>query len=476
MTVTFPCPHPECSRVFTVKKTLAGQTTNCPDCKAVGRHTKVTVPSETPPAPPISDIPDETVSSQQPEQPVITLDPEPIMVKSEVVKLVTAKSFCCNSCGSPLKIPKNSRGHVVCPSCRNECVLEGLVKNAEIAAKENINSGVSLSASPATLHKQLIKSLCDSTVIPLDVFNKAEVVREEHYCTPAYLYYCNGTASFTYEAGNVRQHKTAIDLGDKTRVETQNYMEWTQLSSSAAASATLFASGNREVASQIRKLYMIFDPNNLEDYEYLEFPSDVVTHNFNLPQAAAFNEYLKPHMEELLEKKVKDSLKGRDFRDLTMGGSNIQKDEVVRVFLGLYHVIYKYDGREYSVWMTGDGSNALSEGLPVDVHRKNVIDERRQRIASIPDGGNGPGMLWIILSAIAGIFTVGLAWILTIVLIVFKVIASNKRKALDGQRDQAKRELSEFEAQASDTGKKFKSQRKALRGIYGEVTGDPAAF
>ena len=274
----------------------------------------------------------------------------------------------------------------------------------------------------------------------------------------------------------MRQHKTAIDLGNKTRVETQNYMEWTQMSSSTAASATLFASGNREVATQIRKLHMFLDPNNLEDYEYLEFPSDVVTHNFNLPQAAAFNEYLKPHMEELLEKKAKDSLKGRDFRDLTMGGSNIQKDEVVRVFLGLYRVVFRYDGHEYSVWMTGDGSKALSDGVPVDTRRKNIIDEKRQQISSIPYGGNGPGMLWIILSAIAGLFTMGITWIVMILLIVWKVIASNKRKELDGQRTQAQRELSAFEAQASDAGKKFKSQRKALRGIYQDVTGDASAF
>ena len=38
------------------------------------------------------------------------------------------KSFHCNNCGAPLVIPKGSKGKVICPSCRTECVIEGLVK------------------------------------------------------------------------------------------------------------------------------------------------------------------------------------------------------------------------------------------------------------------------------------------------------------------------------------------------------------
>lgn len=165
---------------------------------------------------------------------------------------VMARDFRCNSCGAPLKIPKNSRGHVTCPSCRNECVLEGLAKIAEIAAKENINSGIPLTASPATLHRQLVRALYESPDTPVDVFDKIEVVQEKHYCVPAYCFYCNGTASFTYEAGNRREHKTAIDLGDRTRVETERYTEWTHMSGSASISATLFAPGERKLAPQIQ--------------------------------------------------------------------------------------------------------------------------------------------------------------------------------------------------------------------------------
>jgi hypothetical protein len=254
---------------------------------------------------------------------------------------------------------------------------EGLVKNAEIAAKESINSGIALTASPATLHRQLVSSLSGSPSIPLDVFDKAEVIREERYCVPAYCFYCNGTASFTYEAGNIRQHKTVKDLGDKVRTEWENYQEWTQMSSSASATATLFVSGNKEFASQIKKLYFLQDSNQLVDIKELDFPPDVVTHDYNLPQTASFNENAKPYMEGLLNQNAEASLKGKDFRGLAMGGANIQKDEVVRVFLGLYRVVYTYGSKEYSLWASGDGKKILCDELPSDSQRQKVLAEKK---------------------------------------------------------------------------------------------------
>ena len=40
----------------------------------------------------------------------------------------------------------------------------------------------------------------------------------------------------TYDTGNIREHKTAIDLGDKVRVEKERYVEWTQMSGSVSSS------------------------------------------------------------------------------------------------------------------------------------------------------------------------------------------------------------------------------------------------
>ena len=117
---------------------------------------------------------------------------------SKTVSTVMAKNFRCNGCGESLKIPQNARGVMKCPSCKTECLLDGIIKNAEMAAKENINSGIPLTATAAILHGQIISILSKSSQIPLDVFEKAEVIREERYCVPAYCFEYNGEAPFSY--------------------------------------------------------------------------------------------------------------------------------------------------------------------------------------------------------------------------------------------------------------------------------------
>jgi hypothetical protein len=376
-------------------------------------------------------------------------------------------------------------------------VIEGLVKNAEMADKENINSGFPLFASKAELHRKFVSLLAETPGMPLDVFEKGEVVREEHCCIPSYLFYCNGTASYTYEAGNVRQHKTAIDLGDKTRVETENYMEWTQMSGTANASATVFASGNRQAAPQIKRLYMFLDPNKLVVFDELDFPPDVITYDYNLPQAASFNEYIKPHVEALLHEQAEQSLEDKTARNLSMsGGSRIDKDEIVRVFLGLYRVVFKYGSKEYSVWITGDGEKTFIEELPVDRERQKALDEAKQAqeksIAALTVPKTGLLTFGLVVCIIVGgIFTLnmffggsGTSFLIALPFLAGAISCgtarSKKRKSYSTQQTEIEtkyqKEVAEIEAQAVNVVQQFKQQKKALRGIYEEVSGDASAF
>ena len=136
--------------------------------------------------------------------------------------------------------------------------------------------------------------------MPLDVLDSVEVIKEEHICVPAYLFYCNAMCQFTYDAGNERQHKNQVALQNgKIRTEKENYIEWTQMSNSVSATATIIAPGCREYSDMVNKLYAGADPNELIDFEELDFPYDIVTYSYNLPKNAAFNQYVKPgeHIE-----------------------------------------------------------------------------------------------------------------------------------------------------------------------------------
>ena len=418
---------------------------------------------------------------------------------------IRAKNFRCNGCGASLEIPKNPRGHVKCTFCGNDCVLDGLIKNAEIADKENISSGIPLTATPAQLHRLLIAQLSESPYIPLDVFDKVEVVREERHCVPAFQIYCSGSASFTYQVGRreTRQeqgYKKSWD-GDTTyhTIKTIEETKWTPMSSSASVSESVFAPGVKKVAVPVQKLYTRLNATQLTkqlvDIDELAFPANVETHNYNLPKLAAFEEYARPRVEAILEENARKSLKGHDYlKDFLMGGGNLQHD-ATRVFLGLYRIVYKCDGKEYSMWATGDGKHGWLEGSPIDPERKESYDRKKSLAEIAPEGFRGCGCLS------------GIGFVIAALSLFMIYIASNDRSAPDGavmvgivgllfaglffiplilrlisqwkhntELEADKAAFEAFDGQRLAAGQKFKEQKKALRGIYEKATGDASAF
>ena len=353
--------------------------------------------------------------------------------------MAEVKSFRCSGCGAPLDIPQNSKGPVRCTFCHTESVIDGLIKNAEIAAKENINSGFPLSAPPAQLHKILVSLISAQNAMPLDIFQKIEVVKEWRCCVPAYCFYCNGTASFTYESA-VERKQTYIE---NSKSYEKTHIEWMPGSSNASVSPTVFASGNREVAPLVNMLYTTLDPRQLTDIEDLAFPVDVKTYNFDLPQPAAFNEYIVPYIESMLQQKAAQSVTFQHTRNLTLGGSSIQK-EVIRVYLGFYCIELHYWGRSFSAWVSGDGKKAYFDHFPADQSYNAALAELQRRYTSTPKSNT-----------------------------LFK---TKKGSMLDAQRAQAFHDLESFQRQPILAAEHFKSQRIALRGIYEGLTGDPNAF
>jgi len=360
-----------------------------------------------------------------------------------------------------------------------------------MAEKENIASGIPLTATPAMLHGKLVSYISETPGMPLDVFEKGEVIREEHHCVPAFYFYCNGSASFTYDAINIRQHKTTQDLGDKSRTTWENYEEATQMSGTANASGEAVTSGNKEFGTKVRDLYMFLDGSKLYDFDELEFPHDVITHNYNYPQTASFNEYAKPHMEGLLKENAANSLAGKNIRDLSLGGSRIDKDEVVRIFLGMYRVVFKYNDKEYSIWVTGDGEKAINEGMPVDNTQKSAIDNKKQAMdqavsaVPVPAAGKFTAGLWGSLVGGVILAIIGLGFFGVILgiggAITFYVLRKNMMKPYEAQcteiRARYQNEISGLEAGAKNAVQQFKNLKQPLRGIYEqEVAGDASAF
>ena len=395
---------------------------------------------------------------------------------------IIAKNFRCDGCGASLPIPKNPRGLVRCPHCKNDCVLDSIIKNAEIAAKEHINSGIPLTASSALLHRLLVSLLSKSPCVPLDVFDKVEVVGEERFCVPSYSFYCNTTASFSYEVGIEKKQKYSVDTGNEVEVRTEYHTEWNPGYANVSESLTIFASGNRSLSSQIMEAYNQFDTRKLVDVEELVFPADVDTCNFDLPQTAAFQQYVAPNVENLLTKKAIESISNLNYRSFSMGGSNIHK-EVVRVFLGLYRIDFMYEGTKHTMWATGDGTNGYFESLPIDYVRKGLYDNEQQALNLINKKGQSSSFISRIWSLVrsfsfqwhfmATLFTAGIY--LAVLVIIYSLHSSEKDKN-KSKRAKIQKNIDGLQCQITDAAQNFRSKKKALRGIYKGVSGDSSAF
>lgn len=54
-----------------------------------------------------------------------------------------------------------------------------------------------LAADVGALHERFVKVLTNSPCMPLDLLERVEIVKEEHLCEPAYLFYCDAMGNYT---------------------------------------------------------------------------------------------------------------------------------------------------------------------------------------------------------------------------------------------------------------------------------------
>ena len=383
---------------------------------------------------------------------------------------MNTKTYHCKNCGTALQIGAHPASNiVVCPACHTQNMIDNIVKNAEIAAKQNINSGIPLSLEPGQLHDILVKALSASSSLPLDVFDEVEVLSEVHVCVPSYCFEVSGNMSYTVDIGNEREHEHTSVSGDSIRVTTQTKMEYTTQNMQTFASKTMFVAGSKEMSNVVTALYRDYDTGALVDIEDLVFPEDVYTCSPDLPQTTAFNQYIRPTMEKLLQNKALQSLANSTYRNFTPGGTSIQKGETLRVFVGIYQITYRYKGKEYYLYVTGDGRGYYYDELPTDASRVEKAKALQSELNSVKDiswlapvSGIALGILLLVLKVP---FIVALA-IGAVVWIVLKIVLGKKPKQ---ERAAIQARIDAFNREPAEAMERFRSSGRRLKGIYSNI-------
>jgi hypothetical protein len=336
--------------------------------------------------------------------------------------------------------------------------------------------------------------LSESPVIPLDVFEKAQVIREEHNCVPAFYFDYDAEANYNYQRGQLetRQERGFTSDGGEV-IKTIEETKWYPERGVAAESGSVFFSANKEMSTYINRLYGKININDLTDYDYLKYPGDVKTFEFDLPEGTVFNEHVKPVADSQLEKDAVDQISNQKYaKELNVSGCKFVRKEIKRVFLGLYRVVYNYGGKEFFVWVTGDGKRFIHEGIPEDPKRKAAIEDKKKEKAAVPRKtglltfGMVIGILSTIIGGIAvanGPYDVG-EWLISLAFLVpglaIAILCGIKRSKIvqiyNAKCAKIQDEIDAIVVQATNVVQKFKSQKKALTGIYEGVSDDSSAF
>ncbi len=398
--------------------------------------------------------------------------------KGSIIMANQVKAYVCSNCGAALNLNKAAGNRVECSYCGTVNQLENMVKNNEILAKDNINSGVNLYASMSLRHKKVLDIIASEQASPLDVYQRATIVKEEHICVPMFLFMASGTGTYSYEIGYQRERQKI--QGDS--IVTERYTEWSPVSSAVSCSETYFVCGNKDLKGVVDQFPDLMTVSDLIDIEDLELPADVQMNKFNYPQATAFENDVKPRAEALLKANAENSIRNQNTRNGHIS-SNVRIDTVQRVYLTLYRITVQYGEKLMTVWLDYKGRYSRYDQTFVDPMRKSQIDAQNAVINSIKPKGKGLWIALIIVSVILILIclclngALKLLALLPVAGIVFPIIKMvNNNKDYNAKISAEREKLEEILKPFTMATRAFIEKQVALNGIYQSVTGDATAF
>ncbi|MCM1314480.1 MAG: hypothetical protein NC040_08175 [Muribaculaceae bacterium] len=365
------------------------------------------------------------------------------------------KECSCPSCGGTIEKVTSSRG--ICPFCDNTYFFENLENFNQVLQKERINSGMNFQPCDNSINQHIIEFLTSDPAAPLDVLENAFIKSKKAICVPAYYYHCNGSSDYMCDVGTDNQKH----VGDgKGGVKTVTETTWSTISGNIRADVQRTVSGNNKYDSVISELYkdnMSSVNNALVDIESLEIPPDAEVIPFDIAETALLDKYVRPDINEELKASVIRQIGNRKYRELSLGNSNINENNIRRQLISLYNVIFSDGINDYSMYVSGNGEKSTINGTPpTDSQRLQEYNDIRNAFneadSKVSKSGN-LGIVGIILAVILLIF--GL-WFISIPLVSAAVFFGFVKSKPDKEkRDELQSQMLSYEKQITDVRNDF---------------------
>ncbi|MCL1867188.1 MAG: hypothetical protein FWF82_07250, partial [Oscillospiraceae bacterium] len=213
----------------------------------------------------------------------------------------------------------------------------------------------------------------------------------------------------------------------------------------------VFASGNRKMNDIVKRFYQESSAGVLIDVEKLEFPANIEIIEFDYPENASFTDNVIPHVNTILQQSAENIVSGATHRNLRIGGANIQKDSV-RILAGACKINYTYAGKDYSLYLSSDGSKTFSEETPTDDSRQKILLKMEQEHRNLCKRFDRMSLL--------ALFTLGLYCFSS------DYISVSKRNA---QKSASQQAISDYANAVPNMKKEFVQSNRRLKGIYENI-------
>ena len=377
----------------------------------------------------------------------------------------------CSSCGAPLDLPEGSlvKSRIKCSFCG----VENFIYNEDISS-----GGMNFELSDAGVHRHLIGILSSGDFPPHDIFNEVVISKVNKLVIPAYWYEnCTAIGTMLYEQG---VDKKVITYDADTGFDKETKTEWKPMSRAFSTTRDFILSGSEQYSGFINKMFQSAKRNVLKKADELTFPDDCIEINCDLTEGTIFAGTLRELAEKAIDETGRNALE-KDNKQIysKIEDITVQKGEVKKVSIAVYEIIYDYKGKEFNVYLSGDGENHSFDELPEDPAINARIEEKVKEMEEIENSKKRLAMVYAIVilvivgillaAAVIGIFFLIAAGILAILYIPKEKERRAKIKAVNDLVDELKSGFSKKRAE-------FNTNKVAMKGVLNHVSGDPEAF
>lgn len=377
----------------------------------------------------------------------------------------------CSSCGAALDLPEGTLigNRIKCSFCG----VENFIYNEDIST-----GGMNFELNDAGVHRHLIGILSSKDFPPHDIFEEINITKVNKLVIPAYWYEnCTAIGTMLYEQG---VEKKVITYDADNGFEKETKTEWKPMSRAFSTTRDFLLSGNEQYSEVIKKMFINEKKNVIKNADELAFPDDCIEISCDLTEGNIFAGTLRELAESAIDETGRNALEKDDKQIYTkIEDITVQKGEVKKLSIAVYEIIFDYKGKEYTVYLSGDGGNYFFSELPDDPDIKARIDEKVKEMEEIENSKKRLAMVYAIVilvivgillaAAVIGILFLIAAGILAIIYIPKEKERRAKIKAVNDLVDELNAGFSKKRAE-------FNTNKVAMKGVLNHVSGDPEAF